>query len=62
MKKRKRCEKWPFWSIHMKHDGFGSFSGQHAIVYMWEGLQNGSEMRLAEVKLHSINKDFEILW
>ncbi len=27
-----------FRSVHMRHDGFGSCSGQHAIVYMWEGL------------------------
>lgn len=52
----------PFGQFYLKHDGFGSCSGQHAIVYMWEGLLPGWAMRFAEVKFHSINKDFEILW
>lgn len=51
-RERERGGKRLFRSAHMRHGGFGSCSGQHAIVYMWEGLKQLWATPLAEVKLH----------
>lgn len=58
---RERGWKRHYRLVNLRHGGFGSCSGQHAIVYMWEGLKQFWATPLAEVKLHSINNYFEIL-